>query len=398
MDNPPQNELHAAAQMLSQGNNDNAIEILEPLLASDNEPHEVTRMLAEAHRGRGDLETARRYCEQSVAIDPEYHRAHFLLGVICANAGDLEMSMSALERAIEVRPDYFDAVRALAAVAAQSGRRDRALPCYRQLVASGIVGNDILLEYAETAEHEGALDEAIMAREELLHRDPGNAENRFNLASLVGKNAPSVTPPQMVAQTFDEYAPRFESHLANLGYRGPDLLFDALSECGVIDDQTGDGLNVLDIGCGTGLCAPRFRKIAKRLVGVDLSEKMLDQARNKSLYDELHCRDLIDQLSLEAQYDLIIAADTLIYLGDLMPLFTLSSQRVVPGGCFAMTIERGDQQDFVVSRSHRYQHSADYVHRVAEETGWKIRLWTDCVIRQEHRQDMAGFVVVLQRD
>ena len=46
-------------------------------------------------------------------------------------------------------------------------------------------------------------------------------------------------------------------------------------------------LDVLDAGCGTGLCGPLLAPYARRLIGVDLSEGMLALAKEKHVYDAL---------------------------------------------------------------------------------------------------------------
>ena len=67
--------------------------------------------------------------------------------------------------------------------------------------------------------------------------------------------------------------------------------------------------NILDVGCGTGLCGALLSPYARRLVGVDLSDRMLDQARERNIYDELvkgeltayldGCRDAYDVIEPE---------------------------------------------------------------------------------------------------
>ena len=77
-------------------------------------------------------------------------------------------------------------------------------------------------------------------------------------------------------------------------------------------------LDVLDAGCGTGLCGPLVAPYARRLTGVDLSAGMLAQAKEKNVYDALMKGELTEYLrdSREA-FDLIVSADTLVYFGGL---------------------------------------------------------------------------------
>lgn len=384
--------LQTALDLLSAGRHSEAILILQQVVRSTPHSAAAFRALAEAHLGSGDLDEARRCCERSTTLDPTFDRAFYLLGVICAHAGDLYDSIAAFERAIELRPKYFDALRGLAAVAGRSGRLARALECYRELIVAGIDHSELLLEFAETAERHGDLDDAITARKILFKRDPGNLENRFNLSSLTGKDPPPATPATMVTQTFDGYAEKFETHLGALQYSGPELLYRAVNRC-----ESRNDLQVLDLGCGTGLCGQPFRQMAGQLIGVDLSPRMLEKAKAKNLYDELHCAEALDFLSQQAEYDLIIAADVLIYFGDLQPVFSAARSRIGGGGRFAFTIECSDCDDVVVSRNHRYLHSPSYVRSVIAETGWQIEVFDECTLRQEHHQDVTGIVAVARR-
>ncbi|MDV6029346.1 MAG: tetratricopeptide repeat protein [Phycisphaera sp. RhM] len=384
--------LQTSLDLLSAGRCTDAIAILQQAVRLSPQSAAAFRALAEAHLGCGDRDEARRCCQRSTTLDPSFDRAFYLLGVICAHAGDLDDSIAAFERAIELRPKYFDALRGLAAVAGRSGQLARALECYRELIAAGIDHSELLLEFAETAQRHGDLEDAITARKILFKREPDNRENRFNLSSLTGTDPPPATPASMVTRTFDDYAETFETHLGALQYSGPELLYRAVGCC-----ESRDDLQILDLGCGTGLCGQPFRPMAQRLVGVDLSTRMLEKAKAKSLYDELYCADVLNFLLQADQYDLIIAGDVLIYVGDLLPLFTAARNRIKRAGHFAFTIECSDSDDFVVSRNHRYCHSPSYVRSVIAETGWQIEVLDECTLRQEHHQDVAGIVAVAGR-
>ena len=77
-----------------------------------------------------------------------------------------------------------------------------------------------------------------------------------------------------------------------LSYEGPAHLRD------VIDETLGDrkGLSILDLGCGTGLAGLAVVERASRLVGIDLSPEMIEQARARGIYDELHVAEVASWL------------------------------------------------------------------------------------------------------
>jgi SAM-dependent methyltransferase len=79
-----------------------------------------------------------------------------------------------------------------------------------------------------------------------------------------------------VCGIFDRCAGTFERILVkDLEYKTPELLFD------LVRPYLTEEMNVLDLGCGTGLGSQRYRPFAKRLIGVDASSKMLEKAAQK---------------------------------------------------------------------------------------------------------------------
>ena len=104
------------------------------------------------------------------------------------------------------------------------------------------------------------------------------------LAACTGRDVPARASDGFVEGTFDSFAASFESKLAKLSYRAPALVAAMLEDAGL---EPAKSLDVLDAGCGTGLCGPLVAPYARRLTGVDLSAGMLAQAREKNVYDEL---------------------------------------------------------------------------------------------------------------
>src|SRR5580700_11000047 len=47
------------------------------------------------------------------------------------------------------------------------------------------------------------------------------------------------------------------------------------------------GLDLLDVGCGTGIAARQFQAAGCRVLGIDVDERMADQARRRGLEVEV---------------------------------------------------------------------------------------------------------------
>jgi predicted TPR repeat methyltransferase len=166
-------------------------------------------------------------------------------------------------------------------------------------------------------------------------------------------------PNDYVAFVFNGYAGNFDSHLANLQYRGPQMLAALAQRAGWAADGS---RHIFDLGCGTGLSGLPFRAHAARLEGADLAAAMLQQAVNRGIYDHLWHGELhavLRQLP-PASFDAALAADTLIYIGDVAELFRLVHAMLKPGGDFLFTVEIGSG-GFMLTRSGRYQHDRDYL-------------------------------------
>src|SRR5207302_11243162 len=85
-----------------------------------------------------------------------------------------------------------------------------------------------------------------------------------------------------VSATFYNLAPTFDAHLRSLAYNATQML------AALVQAHADESLDVLDLGCGTGQCRLALAQQKRYLIGVDLSEKMLAQARAHGVYDELH--------------------------------------------------------------------------------------------------------------
>jgi predicted TPR repeat methyltransferase len=245
----------------------------------------------------------------------------------------------------------------------------------------------------------GRREDAVQAyrRARDLGADP--AETGFALAALGEGTAPSSAPADYVKSLFDQYAGHFDRHLVGvLGYRTPSLLASLLHPAPEMQAAA-----ALDLGCGTGLCAPLLRPMAKHLAGVDLSEKMLEKARATGLYDELACADILAWLAgRQAEWDLVVAADVLVYFGDLAPLFKAVAGALRPGGQFAFSVEAlapelDSGAGYAITASNRFAHAPAYVRACARAAGLQVLGQRDAALRQEHGKDVAGVLYLLGR-
>ena len=231
-----------------------------------------------------------------------------------------------------------------------------------------------------------------------LEQDPDDSRGvRILLAHLGLADAPERTSQAQLQKLYDVRAQFWDRESSYFAHR---LTAAALREHAPRAD-----LDILDIGCGTGLVGSGVRDVARRLDGVDLSPAMLEKARGKNLYDRLEQADLVSFMTGHADsYDAIAGAATLIHFGDLQALFRAAASCLRQNGLFVFTLFAKDGPDFAIAASDRlaqsgcYTHNAAYIDGLAEQCGFSI-LALEKIIH-EHDQDnnaVPGLLAVLRR-
>jgi len=334
----------------------------EQAIALDPECGEAHCALGGALQEMGRYAEAERHCRLAVALDFERPRAYFFLANALCALGRLPEARECFQAAVALDPSYSDAHWTLATVYRVKGRTAealRVLECGRALA-------------------------------------PDNPEIPFILEALKGSYAPSRAPDGFIVHHFDRFASSFDAQLREvLRYRAPELVVGAATRW--LGARAGQ-LEVLDAGCGTGLCGPLLRPVARRLVGVDLSRGMLERARERGVYDELICAELTQCLAGTYElYDLIVLADVLVYFGDLLPVLSSAYKAIRAGGVVAASFERADSGHYVLHAAGRYAHSEGYLREASTRAGLVLLELEACTLRLERGEPVRGYIAVLRK-
>jgi predicted TPR repeat methyltransferase len=271
------------------------------------------------------------------------------------------------------------------------GDVDGALARYPDL--AGDDAEDVLALAEEALSIFGVFDQEAAARAVgrwLADRRPDDAVLAYRVQVLEGAPLTKASP-DYVAAHFDAFADRFDHQLAELlEYDAPQLLAD------LIATQRDRFADVVDLGCGTGLAAPALACFGGRLTGVDLSAGMLAKAAQRGAYDDLVQADVVDYLrSQPARFDLIFAADVLIYIGDLTDLFAAAAGALRSGGVLAITTEIAPEGWALLS-SGRFSHAAGYVARMAGPA-FDVAARETITLRREGLTAISGHLHLLVR-
>lgn len=374
------------------------------------------------------LAEAERHYRRVLRMAPTHFDALHLLGALCGQTDRFDEALTLLNRALAQRPDSAPALTNLGNTLGSLGRHEEAVQAFERALtvrpddAKALRNRGTSLRALERPEEalasfNAALDlqpaypEALIGRAECLlslHRRAQAIETfrqalplgkdvdqiRYALASLGAEPAPPTAPAGYVEALFDMYAHNFDEHLVKtLGYRTPGLLVAELQRA-----QPQGGGEVIDLGCGTGLCGPLLKPLAQRLTGVDLSGLMLAKARELGLYDELVQGDILAALQGQPQrFHIAVAADVFVYIGDLAAVFAATAAALRPGGLFAFSVEACEHGNFQLGPKRRYAHSLPYLQGLADAHGLLLVSSTRCAIRKESDEAVDGLLVVMRK-
>jgi tetratricopeptide (TPR) repeat protein len=397
---------------------------------------------AEVRHRIGDIEGAARDAAEAVIFDPDDPRGKALLGATLLDLGRLDDAVACLREAVAIDPGATVYREVLATAQERTGDTDAALRTLNEAIAQApaalsprnaailisvrrrdFVGAVRLAEQARVAGIADATTfgmkghalaslgrhrEASLAYQDALKLAPEDGHVRHLVAASAALSDADRAPERFIRTVFDGYAERFEGHLLALNYGIPGVIRSVLEK----HPKLAAGLPigpVLDLGCGTGLCAMAIGDLdAGPFTGVDLSPRMLDQARVKRLYVELREGEIVAELAKrpEERWPLIVAADVVCYFGALEALFAAVHASLGPQGWFVFSVEEilADHDgvmpgngNWALGRQGRYAHSPQYVHETAFEAGFRVLRIDRPPIRQEAGIDVPGLLLTLER-
>ena len=437
-------------------------------MAKSKDPQNLARV-ARLHKQGGRLDKAEQTYREAIALDPRCYEAHNNLGNLLQEAGRIPEATRHFALAFQINPrDAVVALNLAIGLAAQNHFR-HAVTVYREAIAlnpsyadaqSGLAYTlTQLAEYEEAERHfmealkidplhfearvnlglalvdqgkvveafeqaqilsraetatgfphksfgillarAGCPDGARLCFENHLARNPGDRDEIAMLLASVGGELPSRATDQQISQLYTARAHGWDNGATGpTGYQGHRLVAAAMLQLKPLRVDT-----VIDAGCGTGLVGELLRTESRRLIGVDMSEPMLAQARQKNVYDELHQGDLIAYLNGHPQScDVVVSAATLIHFGDLDAVFAAAAQCLRPGGLFVFTAFPNDDDPGAVAigtlnglaQGGCFRHGTDYIARVAGNHGLGIELMRREAHEYSRNAPIPGLVVALR--
>jgi len=346
--------IEAAEALIASGKAEEAVRGLRERLAAGRGGLLARLTLIKALLAAGDKSGALEDAREVVSLNPQVAVAVLALGEALLAADLLPTAIAELQRALRLDPGLERARLLIAQAWLKAGEADKALESLHEL-----------------DDPPAALIAAAQAIKSASRSDAG-----------------------YVRHLFDQFSADYDARMiGQLGYAAPQILLDLAAM--VMPGR--EELSILDLGCGTGLAGIAFKPRAARLDGIDLSPAMIEKAGARRLYDHLEVADLESALAASGPaYDLILAADTLVYLGDLAAVFKAAHARLAPDGFFLFTVEQA-AEGFELGPKRRWRHSETYLRALADEAGFMVAGLVAATPRHEGGQPVAGFAVALSR-
>jgi len=248
--------------------------------------------------------------------------------------------------------------------------------------------------------YESSLEKQDSLREDYarlwLEKYPDNSVALHMGNAVLNHTIPVRANDGYLKNIFDVFAPDFEQVLTGLDYQAPTLIRQRLEQ--IYSGKNNPGLRILDAGCGTGFCGEFLQKYSRLfgLYGVDISEKMLEQAKAKKCYGHLIHSELEHYFSKNKKaFDLIVSADVFTYFGDLKNLFSGISSNLKKNGRILFTVTENDQDDndYILHPSGRYLHHRNYIKKILSEHNLQEEYFERARLRNEGEKQVFGYVV-----
>lgn len=405
--------------------------LLETACGAEQTDADLWQMYAHVHYLKGNYVSMERCCREAVKHRPNDVNGLFNLGCALVANNNARDAENHFRLVIKMNPRHSIAHDNLGQLYEQKGFFDDARKCYENAIhgdnprsihyrhlglaylkaknptaAEKYFLQGMAMDDTDAKSHVelgraqcelGKISEATESFNRALHINPELNYARFWLSAINDQATTDTAKHRFVSRLFDGHAEDFDKILVDdLGYRIPWLVADELRSA----IRTDTALDILDIGCGTGLCAESLRSITNTIVGIDLSRNMLAKAEKRGAYKELLHGDIVEVMNkLDDKYDLVVAADVFIYVGNLSKAFQSCNSTLREAGLFAFSVELSDHQDgYMLRATGRYAHSVNYINSLATDNNFDILTEKNVLLRMDAGSEIRGMMYILRKE
>lgn len=349
--------------------------------------------LGNIYREQRDFEASLDCFKKAIEINPKYADSYNNMGNALTEMGELNAAMDSFKTALEIKPQFAEAYFNMGKAYQDHEKYSDAINCYFAALKINNQYADAHYNLGMIYRELGDFEKAIAQCRTAFSIDPTNYSEAEHLVSAMLGETTKAAPRKYVEGLFDAFADSFDDALVNkLEYNTAKI-----AEILKLNIPNNDITKILDMGCGTGLLAPYLKKYCDHLIGIDVSQKMLKKAEVGNHYTNLIHSDIVDYIrKTKDKFDLFIAADVLVYIGDLDLLFKLIKQSNSSGGWFAFSTEHIETSTYELRSSGRYAHSKSYIDSLCEKYGYVIKDFAVENLRKEKGEFLSGGFYLLK--
>ena len=377
---------------------------------------DISLILGLIAQKENNISDAKMYFTSAKEQNPRNISALLNLANIETNENNFDSAEKHYKKALDLAPDNLDAHINYANMLYKQGRLSEALEQYRAAVIidpkSPETSNNIGVILKDLKEYEDALGLFFNAytldpeKEEfsinicetliLLYRQ--NKETALKIAENWQKHSPDNAFAQQVCaafkgeklennkiyseKLFDNFADNYELVIEKIAYGLPRRLAELARNV--------EG-TIVDLGCGSGLAGQAVKNSKNQIIGIDISQNMLNKAAEKGIYSQLIKSDILDYCQTQlpsVQTSLVMAADVFGYIGNLSPIIESLKGRSI---CFSIEILNEDS-DYKLNDALRYRHSPAYIDTLLQNNGFNQVKHFDIILRKENNEDVKGIL------
>ncbi|BBB14635.1 cyclopropane fatty acyl phospholipid synthase [Candidatus Rickettsiella viridis] len=150
-------------------------------------------------------------------------------------------------------------------------------------------------------------------------------------------------------------------------------------------------LNIVDLGCGYGwFCRYAKEQGAAQVLGIDISEKMIEKAKTMPYADSINYRiSDMEQLALpQSTFNLVYSSLTLHYIENISELLKNIYDALVPDGHFVFSLEHPiytapiqKNPDWIISTDGKKSWPVNHY----QQEGERIKNWLGKAVKKQHR-------------
>jgi len=306
------------------------------------------------------------------------------------------MAIRHLRRGLLLVPGDVMLRRLLARDLSELGHHEESLALWAALIEENPSDSQSLTGYVQACIAAGKPTAAEKYTTDLLQLAPDDAVYQY-YAQLARGETPVQQPAELMRPLFDGTAEFYDMHMVrSLKYQLPKQVADK-----IIARHPDKKINVLDLGCGTGLLGACLGRLNGALIGVDLSMKMVEQAARHNVYDRFHTVNLHDALreTPDGLYQVIAALDVFIYAGDLTESAPNAYRVLAADGWLIFSCETASEAgpDLVLLPAGRYAHKRSHIEALCKAAGFDSVEVEETVLRHENNLPVHGFVVTAHK-